>query len=137
MPNQGLIDAIEIRAPEGTIVNPRHPAATGARSITCQKVAGAVFGALRGVLPPERRIASGNDILPSLLFSGTHAGTNMIYVWGETIGGGSGARFDGDGMDAIHVHVTNTLNMPHGSARERVSADVRRIHAGAGFGWRG
>ena len=51
--NQGLIDAIEIRAPEGCIVNPRHPAAVGARSITCQKVAGAVFGAL------ARRAAAG------------------------------------------------------------------------------
>src|SRR6201999_1991088 len=28
------------------------------------------------------------------------------------IGGGSGARFDSDGMDATHVHVTNSLNYP-------------------------
>jgi N-methylhydantoinase B len=52
-PNAGLFDAVTIHAPEGTIVNPKPPAAVGARSITCQKVAGAIFGAFRGVLPRE------------------------------------------------------------------------------------
>jgi N-methylhydantoinase B len=111
MPNQGMMDSIIVRAPLGSILNPRHPAAVGARSIVCQKAAGAIFGALRGVLPEERLIASGNDILPSFLMAGTRE-DGSIFVWGETLGGGSGARFDSDGMDAIHVHVTNTLNMP-------------------------
>ena len=30
----------------------------------------------------------------------------------ETLGGGAGARFDADGMDAVHVHMTNTSNLP-------------------------
>jgi len=46
---------------EGSIVNPRFPAAVGARSITCQKIAGAIFGAFRGLLPPEEVMASSND----------------------------------------------------------------------------
>jgi N-methylhydantoinase B len=111
MPNQGMMDAIVVRAPLGSILNPRHPAAVGARSIVCQKVAGAIFGALRGVLPEDRLIASGNDILPSFLISGIRE-DGSIFVWSETLGGGSGARFDSDGMDGVHVHITNTLNMP-------------------------
>ena len=30
----------------------------------------------------------------------------------KSVGGGSGARCDGDGMDAVHVHLTNTSNLP-------------------------
>jgi len=33
-------------------------------------------------------------------------------VYLETLGGGSGARSDGDGMDAVHVHMTNASNLP-------------------------
>ena len=34
------------------------------------------------------------------------------FVYLETLGGGAGARFDRDGMDGIHVHMTNTSNLP-------------------------
>lgn len=112
MANSGMFTAVTIFAPQGSIANPNFPAACGARSITCQKIAGAVFGAFRGVLPVDQLIASSNDILPSLSFSGTQPGTEQFYVCGEALGGGSGARYDSDGMDAIHVHVTNSLNLP-------------------------
>jgi len=111
MANSGLIEGVTIKAPRGTIVNPVFPAAVSARSITCQKVARAIFGAMRPALPDDRAMASSNDILPSIAFSG-HSANGRMYVWGETIGGGVGARHDHDGMDAVHVHVTNTLNMP-------------------------
>ena len=35
-----------------------------------------------------------------------------MYVYLETLGGGGGARADADGMDAVHVHMTNTSNLP-------------------------
>ncbi|MDQ7774980.1 MAG: hydantoinase B/oxoprolinase family protein [Paracoccus aminovorans] len=112
MPNSGMFEAITIEAPRGSIANPVHPAACGARSITCQKIAGAVFGAFRGLLPESRIIASGNDVLPSINFSGTRSGSTSLYVCGEALGGGGGARADRDGIDAAHVHVTNSLNLP-------------------------
>lgn len=112
LPNAGMFDAVAIRAPEGTIVNPRPGAAVGARSITCQKVAGAIFGAFRGVLMPERVMASGNDVVPAIVYSGELTQRQGHYVYLETLGGGSGALSDGDGMDAVHVHMTNTSNLP-------------------------
>jgi N-methylhydantoinase B len=111
-PNDGMFDAVKIHAPEGTIINPRPPAAIGARAITCQKVAGAIFGAFRGVLPPERVMASGNDIIPAIVYSGQLAHRDAPYIYLETLGGGSGARHGADGMDAVHVHMTNTSNLP-------------------------
>ncbi len=112
MPNSGMFDAVSVIAPEGTITNPRHPAAVGARSITCNRIAGAIFGALAEVLPKERVMAASNDTVPSINFSGGHVGRAGTFVYGETIGGGSGARFDTDGMDCVQVHVTNTSNLP-------------------------
>ncbi len=111
-PNAGLFDAMKIHTPLGTIVNPHPGAAVGARSITCQKVAGALFGAFRGVLPPERVMASGNDCIPAIVYSGALTRRTGQYVYLETLGGGSGARIEGDGMDAVHVHMTNTSNLP-------------------------
>src|SRR6266542_1902668 len=72
LPNSGLFEAVRITAPERSIVNPRFPAAVGARSITCQKIARAIFGAFRGLLPPEQVMASSNDVLPAIVFSGRH-----------------------------------------------------------------
>jgi N-methylhydantoinase B len=111
-PNAGLFDVIDIEAPPGTIVNPNPPAACGARTITCQKIAGAIFGAFRAVLPVEGVMASSNDACPAIVFSGPLAKRAGQYVYMETLGGGGGARFDEDGMNGIHVHITNTSNLP-------------------------
>ncbi|GAA4329655.1 hydantoinase B/oxoprolinase family protein [Pigmentiphaga soli] len=112
MPNSGAFDAVQIETQPGTIVSPRFPAPVGARSITCQKVAGAIFGAFRGLLPPERVYASANDVLPAMVFSGALTRASGTYVYLETLGGGAGAGYEIDGMDGIQVHVSNTANLP-------------------------
>lgn len=112
LPNQGMAACIEIRAPEGSIVNPRFPAATGARSITCNKIARALFGAFAGLLPPERAMAASLDSVPVIIFSGERRLRDGTFVYLESMGGGVGARHGGDGMDGVHVHVTNTSNLP-------------------------
>jgi N-methylhydantoinase B len=111
-PNAGLFELIDIHAPLGTITNPEHPAAVGARSITAQKVAGVLFGAFRGLLPREKVMASSNDLCPAIVFSGRLQQRAGQFVYLETLGGGAGARFDRDGMDGVHVHMTNTSNLP-------------------------
>jgi N-methylhydantoinase B len=110
--NAGLFEPLDIVAPPGTIVNPEAPAAVGARSLTAQKVAGAIFGAFRGVLPPERIMASSNDACPAIVFSGKLRRRAGDFVYLETVGGGAGARADLDGMDGVHVHMTNSSNLP-------------------------
>jgi N-methylhydantoinase B len=112
LPNSGMFECIDIRAEPGTLLNPRFPAAVGARSITCNKVARALFGAFASLLPPDRAMASSHDIVPAIIFSGPRRGDDGTFVYLETIGGGMGARSDADGMEAIHVHLTNTSNLP-------------------------
>ena len=45
-------------------------------------------------------------------FAGTDARFERPYIYVETIGGGAGARYNKDGLDAVHVHMTNTSNLP-------------------------
>jgi len=110
-PNSGLFQAIQLDIPEGTILNPRFPAAVGARTTTCQKLASAIFAALQPALPAERAMASSHDILASMVFAGARP-DGGAYVYLETIGGGNGALVGMDGMDAAHCHITNSLNTP-------------------------
>ena len=87
--------------------------AVGARSITCQKVAGAIFGAFRGVLPPERVMASGNDVVPAIVFSGAlDAAGRAIMCTSRRWAAAAARAAKPDGMDAVHVHMTNTSNLP-------------------------
>lgn len=112
LPNSGFFDAVDIHAPAGSIVSPRHPAAVGARSLTCNKIVRAVFGAFAPLLPPERAMAAGHDAVPAIVFSGEQPARAGHYVYLETMGGGIGASATHDGMDAAHVHMTNTSNLP-------------------------
>lgn len=104
--NEGLMSAVEIIVPEGTILSPREPAAVAARAVTSNRLAGAIFDALLPALPFERRLAASNDSTSLVVFSG--AG----FVYPESIGGGAGAMADCDGMDAVHVHTVNSTNLP-------------------------
>lgn len=110
--NDGLFDAIKFFAPEGTILNPLHPAAVGARTTTCQKLSGALFGAFSSLLSEDKTMASCHDVLAGMVFSGRSKKAEGSYVYLETIAGGNGARFNLDGMDGAHCHITNSLNMP-------------------------
>ncbi|NYT60605.1 hydantoinase B/oxoprolinase family protein [Alcaligenaceae bacterium] len=110
--NKGMADAIIIKAPEGSIVNPLPPAACGARTITCQRLAGAIIGAFRNLVPRDKAVASSMDTMPTISFSGVRPDGGGIYLCGETLGGGCGASDTTDGMDAVHVHITNSRNLP-------------------------
>jgi N-methylhydantoinase B len=108
--NSGLFEAIRIHAPEGTICNPRFPAATAARAISANRLSGAIFDALNRVLPPEKRMAHSHDSVPAILVSGQRRSGTYVYL--ETIGGGAGARLGADGAEAVQMHVTNSSNLP-------------------------
>src|SRR5439155_1631108 len=49
--NAGYFRPIHVIAPEGTVVNPRPPAAVAARGITGIRIADAIFGALAQAVP--------------------------------------------------------------------------------------
>jgi N-methylhydantoinase B len=111
LPNAGLARPLEVTARAGTIVNCVHPAAVNGRVTLCQRVADLIFGALAQAVP-ERAIAACNGACASVTFIGSRATDRSLWVYLETIGGGFGARAHRDGLDGVHVHLTNTSNLP-------------------------
>jgi N-methylhydantoinase B len=136
-----MFEGVEIAAPEGSLLNPRFPAAVGARSITCNKVSRAIFAALGQALGPERAVAAGHDSVPAMVFSGPRPGGAEGYVYLETIGGGGGATAQADGMDAVQVHMTNTSNLPIEALEHEYGLRVEEyalVEGSGGAGrWRG
>ncbi len=111
LPNAGLARPLTVTARAGTVLNCVHPAAVNGRLSACQRVVDLIHGALAEVLP-DRVIAACNGACTSVTFAGTHPATDQLWVYLETIGGGSGARATKDGLDGVHVHLTNTSNLP-------------------------
>jgi N-methylhydantoinase B len=110
LPNAGLARPLTVTAPPGTVLNCTHPAAVNGRIATCQRVVDLIHGALAQAVP-ERLMAAANGCCASATFLGTRA-DGSLWVYLETIGGGSGARATKDGLDGVHVHMTNTSNLP-------------------------
>jgi len=111
LPNSGLARPITVTAPLGTILNATHPAAVNGRTSTSQRAADLVLGALAQAAP-DRVIAAGNGACATASFAGAQPEDGSLWVYLETIGGGSGARAGKDGLDGVHVHMTNTSNLP-------------------------
>ena len=110
-PNGGFYRAIDIYAPEGTLVNPKVPGACGARTDACQRVADVVFGAMAQIVP-KQVMAGCNSAVTTVVFSGNDEKNNRFFVYPESLGGGFGARYNKDGLDGVHVHITNSSNLP-------------------------
>jgi N-methylhydantoinase B len=111
LPNAGLARPLSVTAPEGSVVNCVHPAAVNGRLSLCQRVVDLIFGAL-GQAVPHQVTAASNGACFSITFAGAQPADGALWVYLETIGGGSGARWNKDGLDGVHVHMTNTSNLP-------------------------
>lgn len=118
IPNcEGYLRPITVRAPEGCLVNPRYPAACGARGVVGYRVFDAIMQALAQIVP-ERAIG-GSEGGPYLLAAGgTHEG--RPFVLNEMVVGTWGARAGKDGIEGISNPAANLSNQPV----EMIEADV-------------
>ncbi|WP_232700870.1 hydantoinase B/oxoprolinase family protein [Halobacterium wangiae] len=111
-PNHGCYRPIDIDTPDGSIVDPNPPAAVvGGNLETSQRVTDVVLGAF-GTEAPERVTAAGQGTMNNITFGGTDPRDDTPYAFYETQGGGFGGRTGKDGMDGVHVHMSNTMNTP-------------------------
>ncbi len=109
--NEGFYSAIDVHAPQGSIVNPVKPApVSGGNLETSQRIADAVLLALAKAIP-HRVPAQGSGTMMNVMMGGIDS-QGSYWAYYETIGGGSGARPNGDGVSGVHVNMTNTLNTP-------------------------
>ena len=94
--NDGCLRGVTICVPEGSMLNPRFPAAVVAGNVeTSQVVTDAVFGALGAM-------AASQGTMNNFTFG------DATYQYYETIAGGSGAGPTHDGTAVIQTHMTNS-----------------------------
>lgn len=110
IPNcHGFTELVEVRAPEGSIVNPRSPGPCGARGITGYRMIDCLMGALSQALP-DRVTAdgSGGSTLPTI--SGAIDG--KPYIFCETAMGVWGGASGHDGQEGVPHIGANQSNIP-------------------------
>ena len=105
--NAGTYAPLEIKAPEGSLVNATYPSAVVAGNVeTSNRIADTVLAALAG-FAPERIPAQGQGTMNNTIIGGPKG-----WTYYETIGGGQGAGSNGPGPSGVHVGMSNTLNTP-------------------------
>jgi 5-oxoprolinase (ATP-hydrolysing) len=94
--NEGCLQPVTLIVPEGSMLNPRFPAAVVAGNVeTSQAVTDALFGAFGAM-------AASQGTMNNFTFGDDQ------YQYYETIAGGSGAGPDFDGCAAVQTHMTNS-----------------------------
>lgn len=136
LPNAGLARPLTVTAPSGTVLNCAHPAAVNGRVQTCQRLADVILGALAQAAP-ERVTACSNSACTVATFIGQRRADGRLWVYLETMGGGAGARPDRDGLDGVHVHVTNTSNLPVEALEQEYPLTLLRYELVEGSGGAG
>jgi 5-oxoprolinase (ATP-hydrolysing) len=94
--NDGCMRPITLTVPEGSMLNPRYPAAVVAGNVeTSQVITDCLFAAM-GALAPSQ------GTMNNFTFG------NSDHQYYETIAGGAGAGPDFDGASAVQTHMTNS-----------------------------
>jgi N-methylhydantoinase B len=110
IPNcEGYMRPVKIHAPLGTVLNPEHPAACGARGVMGYRVFDAIMGALSDVIP-ERTIAASEGGPTLFAIGGRHG--DRPFVLTEVMVGTWGARAALDGVEGISNPAANLSNNP-------------------------
>jgi len=123
-PCAGAYRPLTVRAPEGSLLNARPPAAVAAGNVeTSSRVADLVLAAFGHAL--------GQGTMNNLTLG------NDDFTYYETLGGGQGACPDADGPSGVHVAMSNTLNTPVEALElefplRAVEYSLRRGSGGAG-----
>ena len=108
--NSGVFRPVKIIAPEGSLVNPRPPAAVAGRGVTFSRLADVFLGAEAQIAPDKiPACCAGND---SLVMIGGQDKDGKIFILGETNWGGWGGRPYADGIDFCTPAFSNASNQP-------------------------
>ena len=133
----GLMTPIRVLAPEGSVVNAQAPSAVAAGNVeTSQRIVDVLFRALAQALPHIIPAASSGS-MSNVSFGGLDPKTGLPFAYYETIAGGMGARPFASGLDAVHTHMTNSLNTPIEALESAYPVRVRRYAVRRGSGGKG
>jgi N-methylhydantoinase B len=134
--NQGSFRPITVIAPEGSMFNPKFPAAAEARFTQCNMMIDLIIKALAPVLP-EKVTAGSSASLSFVSYSGLRPNGDY-WVFLEVNEGSYGGRPQSDGPDCIDNLMANTRNNPIEDLGMHLPMVCDRyelrddVHAGAG-----
>ena len=130
----GLFRRIKLITRKGSIVNANRPAAVAAGNVeTSTRLVDLVFGALAMTLP-KRIPAASQGTMNNVAMGYIDAKTGERWDYYETIAGGLGGGPNYPGLDAVHSHMTNTLNTPIESLEMNYPLRIRRYEKRKGSG---
>ena len=133
--NGGGLAVLTVVLPEGTVVNPRFPAAVNARTATVKLAANALLAAWGQQAAAVT--AGANAGVAVVLSLGGHDDAGRPFAFTEIIASGAGASALGPGTGGVSTDVGNARNSPieviEAQAPVRVEAyELRRGSGGAG-----
>jgi len=135
--NTGLMRPLKIKAPEGSILNAQHPAATAGGNVeTSQRIVDVLFGALSQAIP-EKIPAASSGTMNNIAFGGYDHLRKRNFAYYETIGGGMGGSSDFPGLSGVHTHMTNSLNTPLEALENYLPIKIKRYCLRQGSGGKG
>lgn len=106
--NAGLLRPVRCILPEGSVVNPVYPAATGMRSLTCARIQGMVVGAFSLALPDRLPAGpSGGGGILNVRTTDSRTGRLAMASINPITGGGGGWAKE-DGQDGSNSFLKNT-----------------------------
>jgi N-methylhydantoinase B len=109
--NDGCFRPISLNVPKGCMMNPKRPAPVAGGNVeTSQRNVDVLMKAFALALPGKIPAASQGSMNNISIGGIRDDGTPWTFY--ETIAGGNGGRPESDGVDGIHVHMTNTMNTP-------------------------
>lgn len=133
----GSMKAVELRLPEGSLVNAGPPASVAAGNVeTSQRITDVLMLAFAQALP-ELMPALSQGTMNNTAMGGIDPRTGAPFAYYETVGGGMGAGPSGPGLSGVHCHMSNSLNTPvealeHSYPFRVARYEVRRGSGGAG-----
>lgn len=133
--NEGLYRCVSVTAPEGSIANCRPPAGVSSRGLTSMILADCIIAALGKAAPQKALAPSGT--YQGIILSGYDPIRSRYFIDYENFSGGQGGRVTADGMDAVQLHITNTLNLPIEAMEAEFPVQVERYELLPDTGGRG
>ena len=111
IPNSlGFARAIQVAAPDASVVNPVLPAPCGARGIVGYRIFEVVLGALAQVVPD--RVTADGEGGNTIVSIGGYYGDMTPFTFVDLFAGGRGGRPDGDGPEGVSHPAGNSSNTP-------------------------
>ncbi len=135
--NDGMMRPVEVRAPEGSVVNCTFPAAVAGGNVeTSQRIVDVLLRALAPALP-NRVPAAACGTMTNLALGGFDPIRRRYFSYYETIAGGAGGGPTRAGTPAIQTHMTNTRNTPVEVLESYYPLRVRHYRIRRGSGGKG